>query len=434
MTKGYVRLSSLTRGLFSLGLLMVTLLFASCQRLGQKEPPETISAMIPLESSQIPLIQDDMDLESLRRAVEQSLAFLEKTPPQKSFTYAQRLVGVKQMRSTLAHLLQILGETQEPWELGLRLKREFSWFQASGRDSKREVLLTGYYLPRLEGRTRPGDSFLYPVYSLPPDLVEVDLGLFREELRGQKIVGRLEGRKLVPYFTRAQIEKEHTLSGKGLEILWVRNPVELFFLHVQGSGEVLLEDGSKVLLNYAGANGHPYKSIGRLLIEKGAIAAERISMQSIQAYLESHPQETQELLFFNPSYVFFRVVSEGPLGSLGVVLTPGRSIATDSRLFPPAALGVLCATLPQPGALGKTGPRSSFCRIVLNQDTGGAILGPGRADLYCGSGPEAEFLAGNLQDPARLYFLLAESSVDPVARERNHRFFSPSPGLALLPR
>lgn len=404
--------SNRLHGLLVVGLLVLEfLVLASCQRPIPKERPELSAAMIPLESSQLPLIQDDMDWESLRRAVKHSLAYLEMVPPQRSFAFGPRLVGVGQMRLTLTKLLQILEETQDPQELGLRLRSQFSWFQASGNPSfSKEVLLTGYYLPRLEGRTRPGDGFFYPVYSLPTDLVEVDLGLFREELRGQKIVGRLEGRRLVPYFTRAQIDKECALAGRGLELLWLRDPVDLFFLHIQGSGEVLLEDGSRLFLNYAGANGHPYRSIGRLLMERGAIPAEQISMQSIREYLQGHPHETQELLFSNPSYVFFRIVSQGPLGNLGVPLTPGRSIATDSRLFPQAALAVLCSTLPQPGAAGKTGPRKNFCRIVLNQDTGGAIQGPGRVDLYCGSGPEAEFLAGHLQDPARLYFLLGEAN------------------------
>lgn len=418
MAWGWGGPSAGARGSLFLWLLMTSLLvLASCQKQPSQEQPEASVVMVPLEKSQVPLIQDDMDLESLRRAVNQSLAFLERVPQHKSFAYGAKRVEVQELRLTLIRLLQILGEAQEPGELGLKLSRKFSWFQASGRDSSsKELLLTGYYSPKLKGRSRPGEGYLFPVYSLPSDLVEVDLGLFREELRGQKIVGRLEGRKLVPYFTRAQIEREFTLSGKGLEILWVDNPVELFFLHIQGSGEVLLEDGGRVFLNYAGANGHPYKSIGRLLTEKGALPAERISMQSIREYLESHPEELQELLSYNPSYVFFRVVSDGPLGSLGVPLTPGRSIATDSRLFPQASLAVLCSTLPQPGAEGRTGPRKAFCRLVLNQDTGGAILGTGRADLYCGSGPEAEFLAGHLQDSARLYFLLADPTSDPLAR------------------
>lgn len=405
------------------GLALVSLLaLPSCERHATQKQPESFPAMVPLESSQIPLIQDDMDWESLRRAVTQSLAFLERVGPQKSFLYGPRVVGAQEVRSTLKRFLQILEETQDPRELGLRLSKEFVWFQASGKESSsREVLLTGYYLPRLEGRSWPGDGFLYPVYSLPSDLVEVDLGLFKEELQGQKIVGRLQGRTLVPYFTRAQIDKESALSGKGLEILWLSNPIDLFFLHIQGSGEVLLEDGSKILLHYAGANGHPYRSIGRLLMERGALPAEEISMQSIREYLESHPQETPELLFSNPSYVFFKVIRDGPWGSLGVPLTPGRSIATDSSLFPQAALAVLCSSLPQPGAVGKTGPRKAFCRIVLNQDTGGAIRGPARADLYCGSGPQAEFIAGHLQDPARLYFLLAAAESGSLVGESNLR-------------
>ncbi len=409
--------------LFFLGFLMpVLLLLGSCQRPVPPHPPEPSPAMLPVERDRIPLVEDDLRGESLESAVKQSLAFLERVPPETQFQFGPKTVRAREVRLTLARFLKILGEVGDPQELGQRLRHEFTWFQASGTaKSPGEVLLTGYYLPRLQGRSRPGDGFLYPVYSLPGDLVEVDLGLFREELRGQKIVGRLQGRKLVPYFTRAQIERESALSGKALEILWLQNPVDLFFLHVQGSGEVFLEDGTRVFLNYSGANGHPYRSIGRLLVEKGAIPAEQVSMQAIREYLESHPEETEELLLANPSYVFFRVVSDGALGSLGVPITPGRSLATDHRLFPPAGLAVLCSTLPQPGASGKTGPRKAFCRIVLNQDTGGAIRGAGRADLYCGSGPQAEFLAGHLQDQARLYFLLAEPGSDSLAVQGSSR-------------
>jgi membrane-bound lytic murein transglycosylase A len=406
----------------ALELFMVLLLGAGLLALGSchgwlpKEAREPFPAMVPVEGSEIPVVQDDMEWDSLRRAIQQSLVFLERVSPERSFQYGPVTVGVHEVRSTLRRLLEILGEAQEPMALAQKLRQDFIWFQVSGTASyPMQVLLTGYYLPRLEGRARPGGDFLYPVYSLPPDLMEVDLGLFREGLRGQRIVGRLQGQRLVPYFTRAQIDTEGALSGKGLEILWLRHPVDRFFLQVQGSGEVLLDGGKSVFLNYAGANGHPYRSIGKILVERGSIPADRVSMQTIREYLESHPGEMDELLLSNPSYVFFRVVPEGPLGNLEVPLTPGRSIATDSRLFPPAGLGVLCSTLPQPGALGKTGPRKGFCRLVLNQDTGGAIQGAGRADLYCGSGPEAEFLAGNLQDPGRLYFLLLRKSAESLA-------------------
>ncbi|MEJ5375697.1 MAG: MltA domain-containing protein [bacterium] len=392
-------------------LMLGILILSSCQKPIPQELMEPSDAMVALEGSEVPLIQDDMDWDSLKHAIEQSLVYLGKLPPEKRFQYGPRLVGVQELRVTLQRVIQIIQEVKDPHELGLRLRADFSWFQATGSlSSPRRVLLTGYYLPSLEGRRSPGHGFIYPVYSLPPDLVEVDLGLFKQELKGQRLVGRLQGSRLVPYFTRAQIDRESSLAGKGLEILWLRNQVDLFFLHIQGSGEVFLEDGSRVLLNYAGTNGHPYRSIGRVLIEKGMISQEQVSMQAIREYLEAHPDQAQELLFSNPSYVFFRATSEGPLGYLGVPLTPGRSIATDSKLFPPAALAVVCSSLPQPGAWGRTGPRKPFCRIVLTQDTGGAIRGPARADLYCGSGPQAEFLAGHLQDSGTLYFLLSPSN------------------------
>lgn len=399
--------SFVTLLLWGMGLLAMW----SCQRWFVVEVREPSQATVPVDEAEIPLIQDDMDLDSLKRAVLESLNYLERLGADRSFRYGSVVASLKDVQKTLLHLLRILDQSPDPGTLGEILRREFLWFQAAGKDSlSRAVLLTGYYLPQVEGRTHQAGDFLYPLYALPPDAVEVDLGLFRQELRGQRILGRIEGRRLVPYYTRSEIDREGRLSGKGLEIFWLRDPIERFFLHIQGSGEVLLEDGRRICVNHAGTNGHPYRSIGRILIDRGAIPKERMSMQAIRQYLLENPEEMEPLFMANPSYVFFRVVPDGPLGHLEVPLTPGRSIATDSRLFPPAALAVLCSSLPQQGPSGGLGSGRPFCRLVLNQDTGGAIRGAARVDLYCGSGEEAEFLAGHLQNKGRLYFLLLRNT------------------------
>jgi membrane-bound lytic murein transglycosylase A len=356
--------------------------------------------------SEIPEFSDDLDPESLRRAVGQSLKYLDRLPPERAFQYGPRKVSPQEVRETLLSLLRILDETPSPSLLSQRLRREFLWFQAAGRDLFRAVLFTGYYLPLLEGRRRADETFRFPLYSMPSDLVEADLGRFRESLRGQRIAGRTEGRKLVPYHTRAEIDGDRKLEGKGLEIAWLRDPIDRFFLHIQGSGLVTLGDGERLNVNFAGANGHPYRSIGRILMEEGAISREEMSMQAIRAYLLAHPERMDELFHANPSYVFFRVLKDGPLGNLEVPITPGRTIATDTRLFPRGGLAFVSSQRPVTDSQGTIQRWERFSRLVLNQDTGGAIQGAGRVDLYCGAGLEAEVMAGHLQHEGKLFFLI----------------------------
>jgi membrane-bound lytic murein transglycosylase A len=296
------------------------------------------------------------------------------------------------------------------------MEREFLWLRAAGSDVFGTVLFTGYYEPLLEGSLERTGPYQYPIYGRPPDLLEIDLGAFKESLRGKRIIGRLVGHRVVPYFSRAQIDGQGALNGRGLELLWLRDPVDLFFLHIQGSGQILLPNGRRIHVNYAGTNGRPYRSIGRILIDQGAIPREQMSMQAIKAYLKAHPEEMEEILFANPSYVFFRIVKEGPLGSLGVPVTPGRTIATDPRLFPRGGLAFIRARKPVTDGEGRILRWDRFSRFVLNQDSGGAIRGAGRVDLFCGSGPEAELTAGHLQHQGRLYFLLWKGSPTLMAK------------------
>lgn len=368
--------------------------------------------MAPITHDEIPKVEDDMELDSLEIAAKRSLDFLRGLDPRMELPYGPVRVKVGDSIETISRVLELLRWCRNPKCLGEYLREEFLWLKAAGgKESPGKVLVTGYFLPRLEGRLEPGGEYKFPLYRLPDDLVEVDLGLFAKDLEGRKIVGRVEAGKLVPYYTRSEIERDMRLQGKGLEIVWVKDPIDRFFLHIQGSGEIVLEDGSSFILGYAGSNGHPYRSLGKVLLEKGAIPRDELSMGAIRAYLMDHQHEVDSLFWQNPSYVFFKRTDGGPLGHIGVPLTEGRSIATDKNVFPPGALAVLCGTLPERGAKGKKGPRRPFCRVVLNQDTGGAIKGTGRVDLYCGSGPEGEFLAGNLQDEGSLYFLVKKGLV-----------------------
>ena len=209
----------------------------------------------------------------------------------------------------------------------------------------------------------------------------------------------------MPYYSRAEIDHKGALRGRGYEIAWTKDPVDIFFLQIQGSGILQLPDGRRLQVGYAGQNGLPYRSIGRLLIDGGKIPREEMSMQRLRRYLAEHPAERDEIMAYNESYVFFRFVSKGPLGALEVPVTAGRSIATDLRLFPKGALGFIYSERPVLDLEGKLLGWTPFLRFVLNQDTGGAIRGPQRVDLFFGPDAQAGAEAGYMNSAGKLYFL-----------------------------
>ena len=266
-------------------------------------------------------------------------------------------------------------------------------------DGNAQGLVTGYYEPLLRGSRSRQRGFEQPVRGVPDDLLTIDLGAVFPELKDKRVRGRLEGNKVLPYWSRAEIAaRGDSLPGRVL--LYVDDPVELFFLQVQGSGRVNLPDGSQVRLNYADQNGHPYQSIGRVLVDRGELRLEEASMQGIQAWARANPRRLDELLNSNPSYVFFREVpngKDGPQGALGVPLTAERSIAIDPRAVPLGAPVFLATTQP-----GSTQPLN---RLVMAQDTGGAIKGAVRADFFWGFGREAGERAGRMKQAGRMWLL-----------------------------
>jgi membrane-bound lytic murein transglycosylase A len=275
---------------------------------------------------------------------------------------------------------------------------------AVGDRGNREGLFTGYYEPLLQGARNPDQTYRFPLYRRPPDLVSVDLGQFDPELRGRRIGGRVEKGRLVPYADRAEIYRG-ALAGRDLELLWVNDPVDRFFLEIQGSGQVQLPDGDRVRVGYADQNGRPYRAIGKDLIEIGAIPREQMSMQAIRAWLAANPAQAPAMMEKNPSYVFFDELSElptapGPKGAQGAPLTPGRSLAVDRKFLPLGAPMWVDTTAPEPD-----GDRP-LRQLMVAQDTGGAIRGPVRGDVFWGTGPHAEHLAGHMKSAGRLYILL----------------------------
>lgn len=261
-------------------------------------------------------------------------------------------------------------------------------------------LITGYYAPLLNGSMTPSARFRFPLYASPKDLITVELAELFPELKGKRVRGRVVGNKLVPYFTRKEIDNGAS-PIKGEELLWVDSAADAFFLQVQGSGRVQLDDGRVVGVGYANQNGQPYVSIGRELVRMNEIPLADVSLQSIEQWLANNPNRAAELYNKNPSYVFFTLNPDGakpPRGSLAVDLTPERSIAIDRSLVPLGAPMWIDTTLP-------VANEPAFRRLVMAQDTGGAIKGAVRADVYFGSGERAELLAGNMKQSGQLWVL-----------------------------
>jgi membrane-bound lytic murein transglycosylase A len=266
----------------------------------------------------------------------------------------------------------------------------------------RPALLTGYFDPEVRGSRSAGGSYRVPLLGRPTDLVQVDLGEFIADLKGRTIAGRVQDGRLVPYYDRAAIEAG-ALARRRLELLWLADPVDAFMLQIQGSGRVDLPDGHVVRVTYAGQNGRPYLPIGRVLMERGEISREQISMQSIRAWLRAHPAEAAAVMDQNPSYVFFRELDgvradQGPPGALGVPLIPERSAAVDRAFIPLGAPLFIATTDPLSGR--------PLQKLVLAQDLGGAIRGPARVDIFFGWGAAAEERAGRMRADGRIFLLL----------------------------
>ena len=272
----------------------------------------------------------------------------------------------------------------------------FTAYSIVAPDGATEGLTTGYYEPVLDGSRSSSATNRYPVFGVPPDLIAVDLAAQHPELRGLRLRGRVEGRRLLPYLSRGEIDARGT-AFQAPVLAWVADPVELFFMQIQGSGQIRLGSGERMRLGYAEQNGHPYRSLGRHLIERGELTLEHASMQGIKAWALANPAKLQQALEHNPSYVFFRELPavDGPIGALGAPLTAGYSMAVDPRFVPLGA----------PVFLATTHPLSSrpLERLMLAQDTGGAIRGAIRSDFYWGTGADAGTQAGRMRQAGRMW-------------------------------
>ena len=388
----------------ALCLLLALGFLLSCARPAPITRPEDALDRIAWWRAVLP--EDDGQFADIAPAVRQSLDYYRRLPPDTGLSFGPDRVTALDMLVTLQNFLLIVENASlTPEEKRRQVKKDFVLYRSEGSDNGGKVLFTGYYEPVLSCRTSPEPGFKYPLYKRPDDIIEVDLTQFGNGFPKNKVFGRLDGKKVIPYFSREDIDQKNAFAKRNLEMLWCADLVDIYFLQVQGSGKVDLGDGRVVSVLYDGANGRPYKGAGSYLIAAGIVPKEEMSMQIIRQYLRDNPEQVAQILNQNPSYVFFRMDTGPSVGNIGVPLTPGRSIATDSRLFPKGALALIASTKPriENNRIMEWVP---FTRFVLNQDTGGAIRGAGRVDLFWGQGPEAELAAGHMQQEGELYFLM----------------------------
>jgi len=386
-------------------ILLFLLSFPACY------PTLTKEASLPedtLRNVEIfyPRFDDDMGFKALAPAIERNLAYLEKLPPETTFDYGKNRFSCERVIETQKAFLRLLSQETETTRINRKIRKLFTIYRATGRVGNKKILFTGYYEPAFEARLNKDSTFKYPIYRMPDDLIKINLSPFGKKYQDDTIVGRLEDGTIVPYYTRLRIETERILAGRHLEIAWLKDPVDVAFLQIQGSGRLDLPDGRTMRVGYSASNGRPYRSIGKYMLEKAYLKRSEISMQTIRKFLSEHTDLVDEILNFNPSYVFFRKLAGSPLGNIGVPLTPGRSIALDAKLFPKGALAFISCEKPIVDSDYKITGWKPFSRFVLNQDTGGAIKGAGRADLFWGSGRYAEIAAGHLKHEGELYLLI----------------------------
>jgi len=338
-------------------------------------------------AAETPAIQDDLDRESLRQAAERSLEYFAKIPGERIIAAPPGKVTAREAKESVAGFLEIGNLWDEPAKLAQAVRSRFDLAPSATDQTGRDILVTGYYRPILDASLTPTEAYRFPIYRKPDDLAES------------------AGAKAASYFSRREIDALGRLRGKGYEIAWVKDPVELFFLHIQGSGVIRLENGRTTPINYAASNGRPYTSIGKILVDEGKLRAEEVSASRLRQYLRERPEERERLLMRNERYVFFRFAESGPLGSLNIPLTPGRSVAADPSYFPAGALAFLISRRPVVDGAGDLAGWREFSRFVLVQDAGAAIRGPRRLDLYFGSGEAAGGPAGFMNSRGRLYLL-----------------------------
>ncbi len=364
--------------------------------------------------------QDDLKGEGLSEAIQNHLAVLVYQDPEKTLPIGNRQISIRRIISTLQAFLDLLNRGLSSEEFSQKIEEEFELIQ-TGKGNNLEALFTGYYTPVIAANRFQSSKFNYPIYNKPRRLSKNRI-FVRQRNPGQPYAALsfIDG----PNYTREEIDGFQALKHSGLEIAWLPSEMDRYFLHIQGSGILEFPDGELQGVQFAGANGYPYQSVGKRMLAEGALSPSQGSMQGIKKHFNKRPQDIPKYLYKNKRYIFFEFSDGTPRGSSGTPVTAHRSIATDTSIYPQGGLAFISSKKPVLDASGKVISWKQFSRFVINQDTGSAIKGLGRVDLYFGIGKKAGQEAGRYMQKGNLYFLLLKDR--PVEFSKNSNGYSGS--------
>lgn len=378
-------------------LLLILTSFGCVSKLDQSLLKPTIA----------PYFLDDCDKESLISAANHHLNFLRSKKAASGLRIQGQYYSNRNLQESLALFIEILKTSATTWEMSRRIRKNFNFFQAAGREgiAGRQMLVTGYFEPVLEGSLTRDDTFHYPLYAVPDSLI-----IRKSPKNNKNIIGRFDqNNNFVPYWSREDIEEMRVAHG--FELVYLRDPLDAFLVHVQGSGTIALTTGELRKIRYAVSNGREYSSIGKLLVDRGKISLKEASIPTIRAYLQKHPDEQQQIFNHNKRFIFFQWEKGGDvIGSLGRPLTPGRSIAIDQQKLPAELLCFLVTRKPVVDRQRNITSWQKMSRFVLPQDSGSAIKGSGRVDVFWGNGGYAQIAAGCMKEKGQLFFFVKKHS------------------------
>jgi membrane-bound lytic murein transglycosylase A len=391
-------------------LALIAAIFSGCMRAVPEIPsappvsPEadviSLKHFELVDASQVEFA-DDLDYSLLEAAIERSINYYNKAGQDKIYQIDGKQVSAAKLKETLIAFNEVIRQPLTSDELKQIIAADFDVYLIGSIEKHGKALFTGYYEPLLEGSLSPSQKYRYPIYRVPHDLVA------RPHAKGEANIGRIINGEFVPYYTRAEIDIEGVLRSQGLELIWVDDPMELFSLHIQGSGKIRLEDNTLLTVTYAQNNGRPFRSVTRYMLDAGRISGSEASYRNFKKLMrQKNDTELFEILSYNERYIFFRFTDGEPVGSLGEPVTADRTIATDPEHFPEGALAFIRLRKPLFDERGNIVRRVPFSRFVLSQDKGAAIKGSGRVDLFCGFGEKAMATAGSLKENGELYLLI----------------------------
>ncbi len=393
--------------------LLCAVSLSACAVAAASTPPQasTAPAFALVPPAGLPDFSDSLSSKKrLAAALRRAVDYLKRSPQPRSYPFAGRDVTPGLLASSAEHLLRLLQSSPDSKSFAAAVKRDFDVYASPGSDGHGDVIFSAYYEPVLDASLKKSPHYPWPIYRKPRDLVEADLGLFDKKWSGTILVGRVQKGRFVPYFSRREIDVRKALAGKGLEIAWLKDRFDILDLHVEGSGILKFPSGREKLVNYGGTNDLPYHSIGLMLVKTGAFSKDEISADKVKDYLRAHPEAADWILEQNPRYVFFNMT---PLpkggeahGTAGEMLVPGRSVAVDPSVIPLGALLYFSAPSPRVDESGSLLGQYPTSRFATALDTGGAIKGPGRIDIYVGHGKRARMIAHNQWSHGKLYVLL----------------------------